>query len=169
MRAQTVLDEGLVNFCHAQLPGQARAADGAAGCCAGAAVVAGNQHRLSASLGNACGNGAYAGFGNQLYSNDGVFVGVFQVVDQFGQVFNGVDVVVRRGRNQGNARGGVAGLGNPGPYLAARQVAAFAGLCALGHLDLDFLGAYQIFAGHAETTRGNLLDGASALAVQALG
>ena len=40
------------------------------------------------------------------------------------------------------------------------QLAAFAGLGALGHLDLQLLGVDQVFAGDAEAARGDLLDGA---------
>ena len=43
-----------------------------------------------------------------------VVVGVLQIVDQLGQILNGVDVVVRRRGNQADARGGVADFGDPG-------------------------------------------------------
>src|SRR5258708_38988867 len=39
-----------------------------------------------------------------------------------------------------------------------RQLAAFAGFRALGHLDLDFIGMHQVFRGHAESSRRYLLD-----------
>ena len=43
--------------------------------------------------------------------------------------------------------------------LAARQLAAFTGLRALCHLDLNLARVDQVLAGDAETSRGNLLDG----------
>src|SRR6266850_123159 len=49
---------------------------------------------------------------------------------------------------------------NPGIYFLARQLAAFAGFRALSHLDLKFLGFDEVKAGHTETARRNLLDGA---------
>ena len=93
----------------------------------------------------------------------GLPVGVFQVVDQLGQVLDGVDVVVGRRGDQGDAGGGVAGPGDPGVDLSAGQVAALAGLGPLGHLDLDLLGADQVLAGDAEAAGGHLLDGGAPL------
>ena len=51
--------------------------------------------------------------------------------------------------------------GDDGADFVAGKLAAFAGLGALGHLDLDFLGAGQVGGGDAETAGGDLLDGAS--------
>ncbi len=42
--------------------------------------------------------------------------------------------------------------------LVARQLAALAGLRALRHLDLQLIGVHQVFGGHAEARRGDLLD-----------
>ena len=47
-------------------------------------------------------------------------------------------------------------------HLVAGQLAAFAGLCALRHLDLQFVGVDQIICGHAEAAAGHLLYGAAA-------
>ena len=87
-------------------------------------------------------------------------VGVLQVVDQLRQVLDGVDVVVRRRRDQADARRRVAHLGDPRIDLAAGQLAALARLGALGHLDLQFLGVDQVVAGDAEAAGRHLLDGA---------
>jgi hypothetical protein len=46
-----------------------------------------------------------------------------------------------------------------GYTFRAGQLAALAGLGALRHLDLDFLRVDEVFAGHAEAARGDLLDG----------
>ena len=54
-----------------------------------------------------------------------------------------------------------ASLGDPGVDLGARQLAALAGLGALGHLDLELAGVDQVLARHAEAARGHLLDRAS--------
>src|SRR5204862_4097850 len=42
--------------------------------------------------------------------------------------------------------------------LVARQLAALAGLGALGHLDLQLVGVAQVVDRHAEAARGDLLD-----------
>ena len=161
--AQAVHDQALVCFGKAQLPRQAGIVDGVARCSAGTAVKTGNQNHFGAGLGNAGGNGANTGFADQLDVDGSLAVGAFQVIDQLGQVLNGVDIMVRRGRDQAHAGGGVAGLGNPGVNLAAGQLAALAGLCALCHLDLNLTGGNQILAGHAKTGGCHLLDGAVAL------
>ena len=144
----------------AQLPGKTRIVDGALGGRPGAAVVAGDQHHLGTGLGNAGGDGTHAGLGDQLHIDPGIPVGVFQVVDQLGQILNGIDIVVRRRRDQADAGGRAPGLGYPGVDLAAGQMAPLSGLGPLGHFDLDLLGGAQVGAGHAEPGRGHLLDGA---------
>ena len=68
--------------------------------------------------------------------------------------------MVRGRRDQADARGGVADLGDPGIDFLPGQLAAFAGLGALGHLDLEFFGVDQIEAGDAEPAGSDLLDGA---------
>jgi len=88
-----------------------------------------------------------------------VAVGVLEVVDELGEILDGVDVVVRRRRDEADTRGRVAGLGDPRVDLATGELAAFAGLGALGHLDLELAGAGQVLAGHAEAAGGDLLDG----------
>ena len=80
-------------------------------------------------------------------------------MDQLGQVFDRIDVVVRRRADQAHAGRGVADAGDVLVHLAARQLAAFAGLGPLRHLDLQFVGVGQVPDGHAEAAGGDLLDG----------
>ena len=152
----------LVGFGHAQFPGQAGMFDAADRRSARPAIVAADQHHIGMGLGDARRDGAHAHFRNQLDVDPGLRVGILQVVDQFGQVFDRINIVMRRRRNQSHAGGRVAHLGNPRVNLAARQLAAFAGLGALRHLDLDFLGIDQVLAGHAKARRSHLFDGAVA-------
>ena len=102
----------------AQLPRQASVLDGSARCCTGAAVVAGHQNDLCAALGNTGRNGANAGLTDQLDIDVGAAVGVLQVVDQLCKVLDGVDIVVRRGRDQPTPVVLVAGLASPRIYFA---------------------------------------------------
>ena len=141
--------------------------DGAAGRGAGAAVMAGDQHHLGTGLGHAGGDGANPRLADQLHADPGPAVGVFQVIDQLGQVLDRVDVVVRRRRDQCHAGGGAPGPGNPGIDLFPGQMAALAGLGTLSHLDLDLLGAGEVGAGNAEPAGGYLLDGGAPLIAQA--
>jgi len=97
-----------------------------------------------------------------FHADAGLRVGVFQVVNELSQVLDGVDVVVRRGADQPDAWRGVADLADVVIDLVAGELPALAGLGALGHLDLQFVGIDQVFGGDAEAGAGDLLDGAAA-------
>ena len=67
--------------------------------------------------------------------------------------------MVRRRTYQRDAGRGAAGSGDPGIDLVPGQMSALPRLRALGHLDLQLLGAVQVRARHAEAPGGDLLDG----------
>ena len=96
LRTQIVLDQRLVCFCQTQFPRQTCIVNGAARSRTGTAVITGNQDDSCTSLGNAGCNGADTGFRNQLHGDTSLFVGIFQVVDQLCQIFDRVNIVVRR-------------------------------------------------------------------------
>ena len=75
----------------------------------------------------------------------------FEVVDQLGEVLDGVDVVVRRRGDERHARRGVAQAGDFVGDLVAGELAALAGLGALGDLDLQLVGVGEIVDGDAES------------------
>ncbi len=79
-------------------------------------------------------------------------------MNQLCQVFNRVNVVVRRGRNQAHTRHRITQLADVICDLGAGQLAALTGLGTLGHLDLDLVCAAQILGSHAKTTGGDLFD-----------
>ena len=83
-------------------------------------------------------------------------------MDQLCQVFNGIDIVVGRRRDQLNAGGGLPHPADILVNLVARQLSALAGFGALGHLDLQVGCVDQVVGGHTEPARGHLLDGAAA-------
>ena len=110
-------------------------------------------------LRDAGGHGAHTHLGDQLHVDPADRIGVLEVVDELGQVLDGVDVVVGWRGDQPHARRGVAGTGDPGVHLVARQLATFARLGPLGHLDLEVVAVDQVLARHPEASRGHLLDG----------
>ncbi len=114
------------------------------------------------SFGNAGGDRAHADFGNQLHGDASLRIHILQVVNQLREIFDRVDVVVRRRRNQTHAGDGMTQARNHFVHFVARKLAAFAGLCALRHLDLQFIGIDEIVCGDTEARRGNLLHGAAA-------
>ena len=146
----------------AQLPRDAGVLDRGQRGGAGPAIVAGDQDHVGMRLGDARRHRSHPHLGHELHADPRVVVGVLEVVDELRKVLDRVDVVVRRRRDEPDARRGVAGLGDPRVDLGARQLAALAGLGALGHLDLDLAGVDEVLAGDAEAAAGDLLDGAAA-------
>src|SRR5439155_17142377 len=91
-----------------------------------------------------------------------------QVGDELGQVFDRVDVVVRRRADERLARLGATKRGDVGRRLATGQLTSLAGLRALGDLDLELVGAGEVGRRHPESAGRDLLDaGIEALAVRA--
>ena len=167
--AQVVEHQHLVRFGQAQFPGRAGVLDRRLRAGAGAAVVAADQHHVGLALGHARGHGADADFGHQLDADARLAIRVFQIVDQLREIFDRINVVVRRRRDQAHARRAVADAGDFLIDFVAGQLAPLAGLGPLGHLDLQLLGADQVFAGHAEAAAGHLLDGATAAVAVGVG
>ena len=158
LAAQIVHAQHLMHFGQAHFPWQTGMLDRGLRARARAAAMSGHQNRVGLGLGHTGGNGADTGGSDQLHTDLGVGVDLLQVVDQLCQILDGIDVMVRRRRDQRHAGGRVAEPRDQAVDLDAGKLAALAGLCALRHLDLDFLAVVQIFRGHAETARGNLLD-----------
>ena len=148
---QPVEHQSLLGFCQAYLPGAAGMLDAGPGRSAGTAIMAGNHHMVALALGHARGNGTHANFAHQLDTDAGMRCHVFQVVDELRQVFNGINVVVRRRRDQAHAGHRVAQLANVVTHLAAGQLAALARLGSLRHLDLDLVGAGEVLGGDTKT------------------
>ena len=124
-----------------------------------AAVAARHENLVGPALGDAGRNRAHASFGDEFHRHARPRVRVLHVENDFGQILDGVDVMVRRRRYEPHARRAAPRAGNPRPHLGTRQMTAFAGFRTLGHLDLNLIGAHEIAARHAETTRSDLLDG----------
>ena len=157
-RAQAVLQQRLLGLGKAKLQRQTGVPDRIASSGTRAAIVAADQDLVGSTLGNAGGDGADARLTDQLDRHARAGVGVLKVEDELGQVLDRVDVVVRRRRDQADAGRGLTDLGNPRVDLLAGQVAALAGLGALGHLNLNLEGAAQVAARHAKARTCHLLD-----------
>ena len=100
---------------------------------------------VGARLGDAGGDRADADFGHQLDRYARRLVDVLQIEDELGEVLDRIDVVMRRRRDQADAGRRMADRGDVPIDLVAGQLAAFAGLGALGDLDLQLVGIDQIF------------------------
>ena len=94
--AQAVLEQAAMDLGETQLPGAAGVFDRTERRGAGTAVVAGNLDHIGIGLGHASGDRADTNLGHQLHRHLGSGMDLVQVVDQLGQVLNGIDVVVGR-------------------------------------------------------------------------
>ena len=87
---------------------------------AGAALEARDGDVVGARLGDARRHRADADLGDELHRHVGLRVDVLQIEDQLRQVLDRIDVVVRRRRDQADARRRMAHLGDGGVDLVAR-------------------------------------------------
>ena len=119
--AQAVQHERLVRLSEADLPGGARVLDRCERGGAGAALEAGDRHVVGARLGDAGRNRADADLGDELHRDLARRVDVLQVEDELRQIFDRVDVVVRRWRDEADAGRRVAHLGDRRIDLVVRE------------------------------------------------
>ena len=159
--AQVVHQQNLLGFRQAEFPGNAGMLDRTPGRCAGTAAVAADEHNIGVRLGHAGGHRAHSDLGHQLYRDPGLGVDVLQVIDQLGQIFDRIDVVMRRRRNQSHAGNGMPQTRDHVIHLVAGKLTAFPGFRALRHLDLQLRCVDQVIRSHAEARRGYLLDRAA--------
>ncbi len=133
-------------------------ADGGNGAGSSTTVVARDSDQIGICLDHAGGNGSHSGSRHQFHRHQCLWVNLFQVKDELGQIFDGVNIVVRWRRNKGYPRHRVAQTGDECVHLAARQLATLTGFGPLGDLDLQDLGIDQIGWGDPEAARSDLLD-----------
>ena len=156
--AQAVEHQRLLRFGKPQLPRRAGMLERRQRAGARAAIVAGNGDVVRLGLGDTRGHRAHAHFRHQLHRNGGAVVGVLQVMNELGNVLDGIDVVVRRRRDESHARHRAAQPRDVVADLVTGQLPALARLGALRHLDLDLVGRGQVFGGDAKAPGRHLLD-----------
>ena len=141
----------LLRLAEPQLPRIARVLDARQRGRSGAAGVARDHHVIRIGLGHARSHRAHAAARDQLHAYRRARVHTLQVVDELREIFNRVDVMVRRRRDQTHSRLCVPQPRNQPGDLMARQLSALTGLGALRHLDLDLFGVSKILRRHAKT------------------
>lgn len=87
-------------------------------------------------LGYAGSDHTNAHFGHQLDTDACIGIGTFEIVDQFGQILNGIDIVMRWWGDKAHSRHRFTSLGNILGHLVARQLTTLSRLGTLRHLDL---------------------------------
>ena len=156
--AQAIQDQRLLRFRQAEFPRRPGVLDRRFRRGARAAVVAGDRDVIGLGLRHARGDRPDADFGHQLDADRRLRIRVLQIVDQLRQILDRIDVVMRRRRNQADTRHRVAQFRDVLRDLVPRQLAAFARLRALRHLDLQLVRIDQVFGGDAEARGRDLLD-----------
>ena len=149
--AEIIHDERLLHFCEPDFPCAAGVLNGGRRRRAGAAVMSGNHNVVRLALGYAGSHRADAGLRNQLDADAGMRIGVLEVENELSQVLDRVDVVVRRRRNQPDARQRMAEHADIFRHFLARELPAFTGLRTLSHFDLNKVPVSKIVRGDAET------------------
>src|SRR5690606_15376499 len=111
---------------------------------------------VSARLRHTGSNRADARLCDKLHANARDRVDLLQIVDELGEIFDRVDVVMRRRADERNARRCMAQARDEFGDLEAWQLAAFARLGALRDLDFDFTALVQVLRRDTETAGGDL-------------
>ena len=139
-------DQGLLGLGQADLPWAAGMLDRGQRRGAGAPFIARDGDVVGPGLGDAGRDRADADLGNELDRDRGLRVDVLEIEDQLGQILDRVDVVMRRRRDQPDAGCRVTDAGDGGVDLVAGQLAAFARLGPLRHLDLPIRSAFTRYS-----------------------
>ena len=164
--AQPVQNQRLLRFGKSDFPRAPGVLDGGERRSAGPAFEAGDGDMIGPRLRDARRHRAHTDFGAQLDADFSARIDVLEVEDELRQILDRIDVVVRRRRDQADARRRVTHLGDDRVHLVSGQLSALARLGALHHLDLDHVGVDEVFRRHPKATGRHLLDrGALRIAV----
>jgi len=117
-----------------------------------------DQDHVRLSFGHTGSNRSNAYLGNQLDRDPRLRIGILQVKYQLRQILDGIDIMMRRGRDQHNPRSGMPHLGDRLVDFMSRQLTAFTRLGALRHFDLKLAGVGQIIDRDTEPGRCDLFD-----------
>ena len=114
---------------------------------------------IGAAFGDTCRHRANTNLGHQLDRNTRLRVDAFQIANELRQIFDGIDIVMRRRRDQSYAGRRMAHAGDIFVHFRAGQLSALAGFGSLRHLDLNIVRVDEVFRRHAEASRCHLFDG----------
>ena len=119
--------------------------------------MATDRNYVCAGLGDSGRNDADSRARDKFHPDARARIYCAQVVDQLRQILDAVDVVMRRRRNQRSSGHGMAQTGDIGRDLNRWQLATFARLRSLRHLDFKLVGVHEVLGGHPEPARRDLV------------
>jgi hypothetical protein len=155
---ETLGDKRPLRLYQAKLPGSACVLDRGERARAGAAVSPRDVDDVGEGLDASGRHEPDVRGRDELHGDLCTRVHLAQVEDQLSEVFDRVDVVVGRRRDQRHPWLRVAQARDLRRDLVSGELAAFARLRALGDLDLDLLGECEVLGREPEAPRGDLLD-----------
>ena len=94
--SQSVLDQCLMCFRKSKLPRKSGIMDRTSRCCSCTSVITGDQNQSGPSFCNTSCNRSDTGFRYQFDRNSCILVCIFTVIDQLCQIFDRVNIVMRR-------------------------------------------------------------------------
>ena len=148
--AQPVQRQHLVCFGQAQFQRTAGELDRGQRRGTGATDRAGDVDNVGIGLGNAGSNSTNTGRSHQFHANPGLRIDLLEIIDQLSQVFDRIDVMVGRWRDEADPWGRVPHAGNEFGDLETGQLPPLAGFGALGNLDLELPALVQILGRDTE-------------------
>jgi hypothetical protein len=102
---KVVEDQGLVGLSKSQLPGETGVLDTSPSGGTGTTIVTRDEDVVGLGLGDTRGNDTHTDFGDELDRDSSARVGSLRVVDKLLQVFDRIDIVVRRGGDEADTGG----------------------------------------------------------------
>ena len=102
--SQSVEKKHLMGLGDAHLPGPAGVLDRTQRRGAGAAFVSADQNDVGVRLGHACRDRSDPSFGHKLHADTRAAIDLLQIVNQLRQIFDGVNIMMRRGRDERHPR-----------------------------------------------------------------
>ena len=158
--AKTVKEKNLLGFGNSQLPRTASIFNGRERRGSRAPVVASDQNDIGVGFGHAGGDGADTSLSDQLDAYFGARIDLFEVVNKLGEIFDAINIVMGRRRDESDARCRAAEGGDERGDFMTRKLSALAWFSALGNLDFQLGGAGKIFGSDPEAGGSDLLDSA---------
>ena len=150
LTAKVVDDKGLLCLCQTYLHRQTGIADRTCRRCARTAIAAADGNKVALGLCHTCRDGTHSALADELDRDIRLGVDILEVENQLGKVLDGIDVMVRGRRYEGDAGYGVTCLGDNLVDLESGELATFTGLGTLGYLNLDFIGVDKILSRDTE-------------------
>ena len=160
--------QSAMSVTQSDFPGQTRIFNGGDRRRARSSIVAADGDDVRSRFGHASGDDSNPGARDQFHADSRVRIDRAQIVDQLREIFDAVDVMVRRRRDQAHVRHSVPESRDIYRHLARRKLTALPRLRSLSDLDFQFIRVDQILRGYAKSRGSHLLDAVIRLAAVAV-